>query len=85
MTMMAVVHLKPQWYEKLVEHARPGSKIEACLNGAAYRKLSDRDEFEYILRCDEHTISLLAALADVACPEAITAMLKAYREARTAE
>jgi hypothetical protein len=83
MTMIVVVHLKPEWYEKLIAHARAGSKAEACLNSAVYQ-ISHRGESEYVLRCDEHTISILAALADIACPETIPAMLKSYREARAA-
>lgn len=81
--MVVVVHLKPEWYDKLIENARPNSKVEACLN-SAYAPPPDDPEGEYVLRCDEHTISLIAALADIACPEAIPAMSKAYREAKRA-
>ena len=81
--MDVVVHLKPDWYDKLRKSARPGSKATACLENAIYRQIS-ADEGEYILCCDEYTISLIAALADIVCPEAIPAMSMAYRAARRA-
>jgi hypothetical protein len=80
--MDVVVHLKPEWYDKLRKSARPESKASACLKNAIYQ-VSD-NEGEYILSCDEHTISLIAALADIVCPEAIPAMSRAYRMAQSA-
>ncbi|HTM09264.1 MAG TPA: hypothetical protein VL754_12830 [Verrucomicrobiae bacterium] len=81
--MVVVVHLKPEWYDKLLEDARPQSKVEACLK-SAYAPPPNDPEGEYVLRCDDYTISLLAALADIACPAAIPALSKAYREAKRA-
>jgi hypothetical protein len=83
--MRVVVHLKTQCYEKLVGNARPGSKAEACLNSAVYRQMPTRADSEYVLCCDERAISVLASLAALVCPEALLAMMRAYREARTAE
>ena len=83
--MVVMVHLKPELYEKLAGNARPGSKAEACLNSAVYRQISTPADTEYVMCCDERTISVLAALAAVVCPDALPAMMKAYREARTAE
>jgi hypothetical protein len=77
------VHIKPEWYDKLVDSARRGSKAEICLKSATYRQLANESEGEYELRCDDQTISVIAALADVACPEAIPALLQAYRKAMT--
>ncbi len=82
--MDVVVRLKPEWYDKLLANARPQSKAEACLQSATYRQIPGGTGSEYVLRCDEQTIALVAALADIACPEAIAAMLTAYREARRA-
>jgi hypothetical protein len=82
--MDVVVRLKPEWYDKLLAGARPQSKAEACLQSATNRQISGGTESEFVLRCDENTIALIAALADVACPEAIPAMLAAYRKAKRA-
>ena len=82
--MDVVVRFKPEWYDKLLASARPQSKAESCLQNATRRQIPGRTELEYVLRCDEQTIALIAALADVACPEAIPAMLAAYREAKRA-
>lgn len=82
--MNVVVRLKPEWHDKLLAGARPKSKAEACLQSATSRQIPGRTELEYVLRCDEQTIALVAALADVVCPEAIPAMLTAYREAKRA-
>jgi hypothetical protein len=82
--MDVVVRLKPEWYDKLLASARPESKAEACLQSAAHRQIPGGKQSEYVLRCDEQTIALVAALADVVCPEAIPAMLTAYREAKRA-
>ena len=79
--MVAIVHLRPESYEKLVANARPGSKAEACLNSAVHRQISTPADTEYVMCCDERTISVLAALAAVVCPDALPAMMKAYREA----
>lgn len=80
--MDVVVTLKPEWYDKLVASARPQSKAEACLQSAINRQTAGGTESEYVLRCDEQSIALVAALADVACPEAIPAMLTAYTRAK---
>lgn len=83
--MDVVVRLKPEWYNKLLAIARPQSKAEACLQSATYRQIPDGGaEAEYVLRCDEQTIALVAALADIVCPEAIPAMSRAYRIAQGA-
>jgi hypothetical protein len=81
--MVVIVHLKPEWYETLLGNARPGSKVEACLNTAVHRQISTPADTEYVMCCDERAISVLAALAAVVCPDALPAMMKAYREART--
>lgn len=83
--MEVIVHLKPELYEKLAGNARPGSKAEACLNSAVYRQISTPADTEYVMCCDERTISVLAALAAVVCPDALPAMIKAYRNARMAK
>jgi hypothetical protein len=80
--MEVVVTLKPEWYDKLVASARPQSKAEACLQSATNRRMPDGTESEYVLRCDEQTIAVIAALADVVCPEAIPTMLTAYTRAK---
>jgi len=82
--MDVVVRFKPEWYAKLLAGARPQSKAEACLRSAVRRTIRGSPESEYLLRCDEQTIALIAALADIVCPEAIPAMLAAYREAKRA-
>jgi hypothetical protein len=79
-----VVRLKPEWYDKLLASARPQSKAEACLQSATYRQKPGGTGSEYVLRCDEQTIALVAALADIVCPEAIPAMSRAYRIAQGA-
>ena len=82
--MNVVVRLKPEWYIKLFASARPRSKADVCLRSAVRQEIRGSPESEYVLRCDEHTIALVAALADVVCPEAIPAMLTAYRAAKRA-
>lgn len=82
--MDVVVRLKPEWYDKLLASARPQSKAEGCLQSARRRHSPGGTPSEYVLRCNEQTIALIAALADIACPEAIPAMLTAYREAKRA-
>jgi hypothetical protein len=82
--MEVVVTLKPEWYDKLAASARPQSKAEACLQSATNRQIPGGTESEFVLRCDENTIALIAALADVVCPEAIPAMIAAYRDAKRA-
>jgi len=82
MTYEIIVRLKPEWYQKLLDQARPGSPAECCLKNSVYQPSPRPGENEHVLRCDETNIGHLATLADIACPEAIPVLLSAYREAK---
>lgn len=74
------LRLKPEWYNRLVMRALPGSAAKACLQNSTWM------DGEYLTRCDGGELAALAALADASsCPEAIQAMHEAYLAAIAAE
>ena len=79
MATEVVIHLRPEWHEKILEVAHSGSEAERCLKSAVYRPAPNESKGEYVLHCDEDTMHRIFAMADLACPEAIPAMTNAYR------
>lgn len=74
-----VIRLRPEWREKLLEAAYPGSEAQHCLKKAVYEPGVRGSPGQFILACDENTMYKIFALADMACPEALPIMMAGFR------
>jgi hypothetical protein len=83
MTFELIVRLKPAWFQKLRDHAKPGTPAESCLRNSVYDRVDGSDENEYTMRADDRALGMVAVLADEVCPEAVTRLSIAYRTARS--
>jgi hypothetical protein len=82
MSLELVIRLKPAWFQKLLECARPETPAERCLKNCVYEPVDGTDENEYTLRADERELAMVAALADEVCPQAVPRLSVAYRTAK---